>query len=123
MTLNVAFAVFCGGAVGALIRYGCGQLESRVFADSAYPKDGRGTLCANLLACYLLGIFYPGSADPAVWDAIWIAGVCGGLSTFSSLALEIHDWLEQRRFARAVWVTVLTCLGGLTTMALGSLVS
>lgn len=123
MTPSLVAAVFCGGALGSVARYACGLAEAYFFRSAEHPTDGRGTLCANLIACFVVGFLFARDVSGGLGNAFLIAGLCGGLSTFSSFALELLDWLEQRRFGRAAVFVLAACVGGFATMWLGSVIA
>lgn len=68
----VYLAIACG--FGALVRY----FFSRYNQASKLPL---GTLIANLLGCFLIGVFYNHVESKEVY-AILATGFCGGLTTF-----------------------------------------
>lgn len=75
----VYLAIACG--LGALVRY----FFSRYNQTSKLPL---GTLIANLLGCFLIGLFYNHVESKEVY-AILATGFCGGLTTFSTLTRSI----------------------------------
>ena len=99
-----ALLVALGAAVGAALRYYLGQ-----------RLDGRwhhGTLTANTLASLLLGACVGWSLDGSGL-ALLGTGFCGGLSTYSSLAVQTRD-LGVVRGAIYVSVTIALGLGAAT---------
>lgn len=101
MTVTLLLAVFAGGGFGALVRWLFGQAERAVRASHERPQDGWGTTCANLLACVVLAILLDIGIEPGWSSAVLVAGLCGGLSTFSSFALEISSMILDGRYRRA----------------------
>ncbi len=105
-TLMTILWVAAGGAGGAALRFYLGKL-----LDGSFHV---GTLVANTLASLLLGLCVGWSADGAVWTLV-ATGFCGGLSTYSSFAVQARD-LGAGRGAPYVALT----LGlGLAACALG----
>lgn len=101
-----AALVAVGAGVGAALRYLLGQR-----LDGRWPH---GTLAANTLASLLLGACVGWSLDgPAL--ALAGAGFCGGLSTYSSLAVQARGLGPLRGAAYAVGTVVV----GLGACALG----
>ncbi|MFJ9312579.1 fluoride efflux transporter FluC [Pimelobacter simplex] len=101
-----ALLVALGAAVGAPLRYYLGQ-----------RLDGRrhhGTLLANLVASLLLGACAGWSLDGSALALVG-TGFCGGLSTYSSLAVQTRDLGPLRGAAYAGTTIVL----GLAVCALG----
>lgn len=98
--------VAVGGALGAPLRYLLGQ-----------RYDGRwhhGTLAANIVASLLLGACVGWSLGGSALALIG-TGFCGGLSTYSSLAVQSRDLGPARGAAYAA----VTILSGLAACALG----
>lgn len=92
-------AVCVGASLGALLRWGL----SAQF-NSLFPTLPPGTLFANLLGAYVVGLAvaffatYPGL--PAEWRLLIITGFCGGLTTFSAFSAELIALLQQ---GQPVW--------------------
>ena len=101
--------VALGAAVGAPLRYALGQ-----------RLDGRwhhGTLIANTASSLLLGMCVGWSLSGSAL-ALLGTGFCGGLSTYSSLAVQTRDlgWLRGAAYAG------VTIVLGLAAAALGFVV-
>jgi len=98
--------VAVGGAAGAALRFTLGKL-----------LDGTlhvGTLTANTLACLVIGLAGGAALTGAAW-ALVATGFCGGLSTYSSFAVQARD--RGVRLGSAY--VVLTVTVGLGAAALG----
>ena len=112
------FAIFVGAGLGALLRWWLG-----LALNSYFPSIPPGTLAANLIGGYIIGMaiaFFATSATIAPeWRLFVITGFCGGLTTFSSFSLEVVLLMEQQRFGPAL-LEIATHLGGSLLMtALG----
>ncbi|HWI42617.1 MAG TPA: CrcB family protein [Nocardioides sp.] len=103
-----AAAVALGAGAGSALRYFLGQRLDRTW----HP----GTLAANTVASLLLGACAGWSLDGSALALVG-TGFCGGLSTYSSLAVQARDLGPVRGGAYAV----LTVLLGLGACALGFL--
>ncbi|MGZ6738872.1 MAG: fluoride efflux transporter FluC, partial [Nocardioides sp.] len=93
--------VALGAAVGAPLRL-----------TLAHHLDGRwhrGTLVANVLGSFLLGLFTALALD-AHTLALLGTGLCGGFTTYSSFAVQTHR-LGARDGSGYAAVTVLASLG------------
>ena len=105
----VYLTIACG--LGALVRY----FFSRYNKDFIMPL---GTLIANLLGCFLIGLFYNYVEDKELY-AILATGFCGGLTTFSTLNDELQKLLTDKKIFYRYFL--LTYLGGLVAIFLGIL--
>lgn len=111
-------AVCAGASVGALLRWWLGaQLNS--FLPSIPP----GTLAANLVGCYVIGLaiaFFGGL--PAIapeWRLLIITGFCGSLTTFSTFSAELVTLLQQGRGLLACAAAATHLFGSLLTTIAG----
>ena len=102
-------ALACG--LGALVRY----FFSRYNQGSVLPL---GTLIANLLGCFLIGLFYNHVESKEVY-LILATGFCGGITTFSTLNDELQKLLADKKVFYRYFL--LTYLGGLFAIFLGIL--
>lgn len=109
-------AICLGASVGALSRWGLGLWLSPA---GVIPW---GTLVANLVGGYLIGICITVFQAMPQLDPLWrlalITGFLGALTTFSSFSAEVVDLLMLQRYALAVGTASLHLVGSLLlTMA------
>ncbi|WJF91241.1 fluoride efflux transporter CrcB [Paraburkholderia bonniea] len=94
------FAVGLGGAVGSLARWLLGIRLNRIF-----PELPLGTLAANVIAGYVIGVAVAYFArHPTIapeWRLFIITGLMGGLSTFSTFSAEVVLHLQHGRLGWA----------------------
>jgi len=89
------FLVMVGGSLGALARYGVSLLAAVLFG-SRFPF---GTLIVNLAGCFLIGLSFAladrgvNIMNPSV-RLLFMTGFLGGLTTFSTFALETVNALR-----------------------------
>ncbi len=110
-------AICIGASLGALARWGLGQWLNPV---ALLPM---GTLAANLLGGYLVGICVAvfsalPQLDP-VWRLALVTGFLGALTTFSSFSAEVVAMLMQQRYALALGTAALHLLGSLLLTVAG----
>jgi len=93
-------AIGIGAAVGALLRWGLG-----IWLNALWPAVPPGTLAANLIGGYLIGVavvfFTHQLAVPAEWRLFVITGFLGGLTTFSTFSAEVMRLLQDGRIGWA----------------------
>ena len=114
-------AICVGSSLGALARWQLGLwLNPSVAAGTALPL---GTLAANLIGGYLIGVCVAifqalPNLDPA-WRLAIITGFLGGLTTFSSFSAEVVAMLGQQRYALALGTAGVHVLGSLALTVAG----
>ena len=111
------FAICIGASLGALARWGLGLWLN---PGALLPL---GTLAANLVGGYLVGICVAvfgalPQLDP-VWRLALVTGFLGALTTFSSFSAEVVDMLLQQRYALALGTAALHLLGSLLLTVAG----
>ncbi|NLP50427.1 CrcB family protein [Bacillus sp. RO1] len=85
MTMKNILAVFLGGAIGTLLRYGV----TLGTADLAFPV---GTLLVNFVGSFFLGTFTGWIIQRKVKEYLKVGfgtGLCGGFTTMSTLAADV----------------------------------
>jgi len=109
--MGSVIAVFCGGGVGCLTRWGLGALLNPIF-----PTVPLGTVAVNLIGGMLIGLasafFSHNASVPPELRLLVITGFLGGLTTFSTFSLEaIYLWERGAPVAAAVYVVASVVLG------------
>ena len=116
-------AISAGASMGAILRWTLGMAFNAMF-----PTIPPGTLLANMLGGYLIGIaisFFSQHAGIAPeWRLLVITGFLGALTTFSTFSAEVATLVQQGRILWAglaisvhVGGSLLMTLLGLATMA------
>ena len=113
-------AVGMGAAIGATLRW---FLGARL--NALWPYLPPGTLAANLLGGYLVGVavsfFASHPGLPPEWRLFAITGFLGGLTTFSTFSAEVVAQLMQGRYAWALGAVAVHVVGSLVMTLLGIL--
>ncbi len=110
--LGSVIAISVGAALGALLRWWLA-----VALNGLFPALPPGTLAANLVGGYLIGVavaFFAQAALPPEWRLFVVTGFLGGLTTFSTFSAEVTTLLQQGRIGWA--------LGAISAHVAGSLV-
>ncbi len=110
-------AICIGASLGALARWGLGLWLT---PGGLLPW---GTLAANLVGGYLIGVAIAAfqampQLDP-VWRLLLITGFLGGLTTFSSFSAEVVEFLMAGRYGLALLTAGLHVMGSLAMTVLG----
>lgn len=121
----LVLAVAAGGVVGTLLRYAIGLWLPTM--SGAWPV---ATLMANLIGAFVLGALLEalGRAGPDA-GGLRLArlsigtGVCGGLTTYSTFAVETDLLVRADRLGLAVAYAAVTVTGGLAASIAGVVVS
>ncbi|MDG2428629.1 MAG: CrcB family protein [Acidimicrobiales bacterium] len=105
--------VAVGGAVGAAVRWG-------LLETTAGTNDGLAgpVLLANLVGCGLLGLILGRGVGRSARLLVG-AGLCAGLTTFSTFAVEVAHLLRDSDPSGAASYTALSVIGGLVMFLLG----
>lgn len=102
-------AVAIGGASGAVIRF---LISQKVWG----PLLPWPTLLVNVLGSFLLGCFI--QVLPESYRPLVISGFCGGLTTYSTFALELHTMINHGQVLKvAIYVAASVLLGILAVSA------
>ena len=113
-------AVSVGGTLGCLFRWWLALQLNRLF-----PSIPPGTLAANLIGGYIIGMamgyFALNSAAPPEWRLFVMTGFCGGLTTFSTFGAEVVTSLARAQIGFALAEIGVHLLGSLGATALGVL--
>jgi len=83
--------------------------------NSYFPRIPPGTLAANLIGGYIIGVavaFFATYSELAPeWRLFIITGFCGGLTTFSTFSSEIVALLQQGQALDACGAAALHLAG------------
>jgi len=105
-------AVAVGGMLGCLLRW-----VLAIFLNKLFPAIPPGTLAANLIGCYIIGVAvaffiqYPVFAPE--WRLFLTTGFCGGLTTFSTFSAEVVMLMQSGRKSVALMAIGAHLIGSL----------
>jgi fluoride exporter len=105
-------AVFVGGALGTLARAGL----ATAFADDPAHWPW-ATFGVNIVGAFLLGYFTTRLLERLPLSSyrrpLLGTGLCGGLTTFSTMQVETLKMIEHRHYGLAAGYTVVSITAGL----------
>lgn len=104
-----------GAVLGAISRWQLGIWFNGFLSQFAF-----GTLLANLLGCFLIGIAIGLHLNDGQ-KLLFITGFLGSFTTFSSFSLEVSEKLLTEKYYQALSVIGLHLIGGILCTVLGIL--
>jgi CrcB protein len=111
-------AVGIGAALGAWLRWGFSA-----WLNPTVPRFPLGTLAANLVGGYLVGLavaYFALRLDfPPALRLFAITGFLGGLTTFSTFSAEVTELLAQGNYATGLALAAAHLAGSLALTAAG----
>ena len=118
--MNTLLAVFLGGGLGSLARYGTGKFMHALLPGT-FPY---GTLAANIFSSLVLGVYLgftlgkPGNATE--YKFLIAVGFCGGFSTFSAFSAETFELFKNGMVVYGSLNIVANLLACLVMIGIGS---
>ena len=104
-------AVFAGGAVGTLLR--AALSEAFPHSPTSWPWP---TFAVNVVAAFLLGYFVTRLQERQPISSyrrpLLGTGVCGGLSTFSTMQVELLNMIDAGAYALALGYATASVAAG-----------
>ena len=116
-------AICIGARAGALARWQLGLWLNPCNLAVGSLSLPWGTLAANLIGGYLVGVCVAvfqavPNLDP-IWRLALVTGFLGALTTFSSFSAEVVTMLNQGRYALALLTAGLHLFGSLALTIIG----
>ncbi|MDR2801750.1 MAG: CrcB family protein [Prevotellaceae bacterium] len=110
-----------GGGAGSILRY-LGSLLALKYCSGWFPW---ATWTVNVFGCLLAGALFGlwGNATGSTARLLWLAGFCGGFTTFSAFALEnVHCW-QMGEYGKMVIYTIASIGSGFAAVWLGTTIT
>ncbi len=107
-------AIFVGGALGTLLR--AGLFEAVGEGAPGWPW---ATLVVNVVGAFLLGYLVTALPPVTRHRPLWTTGFCGGLTTFSTLQVELLKMLEAGHLGIALGYAGASVVAGLIGVQVG----
>jgi fluoride exporter len=108
-----------GGFIGTILRF----LVSRYFQENTLSLFPWGTFSVNIVGSLLIGIFYGISERGNIMSSdtrlFLTVGLCGGFTTFSSLANDSYILLQEKEWLKLSLYTSLSFFLGLVAVYFG----
>lgn len=105
-------AIFCGGVIGAVARAAAGDLLDH--SPGAWPW---ATFLVNVVGAAMLGYFVTRLQERLPLSAyrrpLLGTGLCGALTTFSTMQVEILQMLDRNRVGLALGYAAASLVAGL----------
>ncbi len=112
--LNKILYVFIGGGLGSTIRFLITQM------DYEFLKSYKGTLFVNILGSFLIGFFLAVLNEKNTnLNFLLIVGFTGGLTTFSTFALDIVN-IELNNIILITFYITFSVLGAILGLLFGT---
>jgi len=113
-------SVGIGGFLGAVLRFGLSGATERWTELTGFPI---GTLGANLLGCFAIGLFAAYADQRDLWQSslrlFVVVGVLGGFTTFSAFGYESFALLRAGHAGTAVINAAAQLVVGIGAVWLG----
>jgi fluoride exporter len=110
-------AIYAGGVLGALARVGLAELAPR--GPGGWPW---ATFAVNMVGALLLGYFVERLRDhpeDSLAHPFLTTGICGTLTTFSTLQLELFEMVDGGHLGLAAAYVAATIVAGYGFVRLG----
>ncbi len=103
--------VAVGGAIGASLRWGVGELLGRPAASFPFA-----TLLVNVTGCILIGLAARSLVRGSDRWQLGVTGLLGGLTTFSTFAAETRGLVDAGHADQALLYVAVSIVAGLAAV-------
>lgn len=117
LAVRQLIAIYAGGVIGALARVGLAQVTPH--GPGGWPW---GTFAVNMVGALLLGYFFARLGDhpeDSLAHPFLTTGICGTLTTFSTLQLELFEMVDGSHTALASSYILATLAAGYVCVRAG----
>jgi CrcB protein len=115
-------AIFAGGAIGTLLRAWLGVAFPHSPTSWPWP-----TFVVNIVAAFLLGYFVTRLQERLPLSSyrrpLLGTGLCGGLSTFSTMQVELLKMIDAHAYVLAALYAGASIVGGFSAIYIATAVS
>ncbi len=118
MNLGLLLSVGIGGFIGAILRFSISTWVGRA-TTTAFPW---GTLSVNILGSFFIGflfLYFQQSNFSPTQKALFITGLLGALTTFSTFSLDTVLLMEKEFYLKAFVNVMLNVLFSIMATLLG----
>lgn len=116
--IKIIVFIAVGSGLGGVARYGLSRLAAVIPSLASFW----GTMAANVIGCFLIGLLY-GYFDrndiAEHWRLFLTVGFCGGFTTFSTFVNENYMHLTEGRFVQMLLYATGSFLLGLLMVHAG----
>ena len=109
-----------GGGIGSIMRFLTSRFTARLVAAQWLFL---GTLAANLIGCFLIGILsgwmLSHIPDNQSFRLLFIVGFCGGYTTFSTFSFENYRLIEMNQWGILLLYLTASVVLGIIAVWLG----
>ncbi|HET7590562.1 MAG TPA: CrcB family protein [Solirubrobacterales bacterium] len=110
-------AIYGGGVLGALVRVGLAQAFPHAASSWPWP-----TFAVNMIGALLIGYFFASFRDhppDRLHHPFFATGICGTLTTFSTVQLELYAMVDGGHLALAALYCGVTIALGFSAVRAG----
>lgn len=112
-------SIFIGGGLGSILRY-----LVTLFAKKTLMFPLIGTFFVNIIGCFIIGFVFALTVNkinnfPHILRLFITTGFLGGLTTFSTLNLEVFELIKNGKILYGILYFTLSCSIGLLSTYLG----
>lgn len=115
--LRRLMAIYAGGTIGALVRVGLAQVVPH--GAGGWPW---ATFAVNMIGALLIGYFVASLRDhpeESVAHPLLTTGICGTLTTFSTMQLELFEMVDGGHLDLAAAYVAATLAAGYAFVRIG----